>query len=70
MRTVKLALVVYLLAWSVPGVIFSQDLPMLEIAEREYDFGRVRPSAGALSHDFIIHNKGRADLVINKVTPG
>lgn len=40
----------------------------IEFAEKVYDFGTIKESAGAVSHDFEFTNKGDGNLVILKAT--
>ncbi len=42
--------------------------PQMVISETKFDFGDA-DEGSTISHDFIIKNKGRADLQITKVSP-
>ncbi len=44
------------------------DVPQMVLSETKFDFGDV-DEGSVISHDFIIKNKGRADLQITKVSP-
>ncbi len=46
----------------------SQGQPKIDIPETRYDFGRVFERKQYI-HDFIVYNRGDADLVINNVRP-
>ncbi|MBF0529372.1 MAG: hypothetical protein HQK55_08895 [Deltaproteobacteria bacterium] len=43
--------------------------PELVISEQAFDFGLVQPDT-IVTHDFMVENKGRGELVIESVTPG
>ncbi|HEX8090991.1 MAG TPA: DUF1573 domain-containing protein [Blastocatellia bacterium] len=45
------------------------DLPKLVITELVHDFGEVKAGT-PLRHSFKIRNEGKADLLIQSVTPG
>jgi hypothetical protein len=42
--------------------------PSIQVPETTHDFGQV-DEGSKVSHDFIVENKGRADLHITKVSP-
>lgn len=66
----RATLIVCLLLSLFPAILTAESLPKAEITEKEFDFGKVKTSAGIISHDFIILNQGDADLQIHKVAPG
>lgn len=47
----------------------DQARPQAWLPEKIHNFGTVK-GGQTVSHDFVIHNKGQADLIIQKVTPG
>lgn len=66
------------LFWGMASVSLSQSNPTTSanvfggpsayMAETKYDFGEVNEGA-QVSHEFIVENKGNADLSIAKVSP-
>ncbi len=44
------------------------DAPKIELAEVEYDLGEVSQADGIVSTDFEFTNRGKSDLVINKLS--
>lgn len=66
-----------LVALLAAGVVVAQDRtpprpdtngPSMEITDRDFDFGKVFESDHYV-HDFVVHNRGKADLVIEEVHP-
>jgi len=51
----------------VPAVELS-EVPMLQIENSVYDFGRVS-SEKVSKHEFVIRNAGKSDLTIKKINP-
>jgi len=52
-----------------PATVFGSDVPVAEIAEKQYDFGEV--SGGSeVSHDFLVKNRGAGELIISEVKTG
>ncbi|MBF0529373.1 MAG: DUF1573 domain-containing protein [Deltaproteobacteria bacterium] len=43
--------------------------PQLAVPEMSFDFGNVKPDT-EVTHDFVMENKGKGELVIESVTPG
>lgn len=66
-------IVALLVLASVPVVAHAQkkaDLqPEIYFAQTKYDFGKVFQQE-KYEHDFVVRNKGKADLVIHSVKPG
>jgi hypothetical protein len=66
------------LFWGMASASLSQNHPTTSanvlggpsafMAETKYDFGEVNEGA-QISHEFIVENKGNADLSITKVSP-
>jgi len=52
-----------------PGSATSGPTPLLVIESMTHDFGEVK-SGSPLRYAFKIRNEGKADLLINSVTPG
>lgn len=45
-----------------------QEAPVFRISDEVYDFGTI--SAGTeVTHQFVIHNEGKRDLILRKITP-
>lgn len=43
--------------------------PELFMAETNFDFGTVKPDT-EVTHEFLVENKGKGELLIESVTPG
>ncbi len=55
-----------LLAVAMPGPVFSEPLPKIDVAEHEFDFGEVFQGE-KVTHVFTFANRGEAPLVIDRV---
>lgn len=53
-----------------PRVLAQDELkPKIYLPEIRYDFGKVFEQE-KYEHDFVVQNRGKADLIIEKVKPG
>lgn len=52
-----------------PATASSQDAPVLEILDTVYDFGEINEDK-EVAHEFVVRNRGKAELKINEVRPG
>jgi len=52
------------------GAAVSGGVPIMEVPEVSYDFGKVKDTEGEVVHEFKIKNVGTAVLEIKKVLPG
>jgi len=60
---------VLMLVMSVAALADEEQAPSIFIQQLRYDFGTVFEQ-DKYEHEFVVKNRGKADLVIDKVKPG